>query len=80
LAYKADLTAIEQSLKKSLLALDTPLVLKVLSHYDNKRTLNRKLSALNAFFNFCYKQEFHHEQTKFRLSKIPKLLPKFLSF
>jgi len=34
----------------------------------------------NAFFDFCYKYQFNPEVTKLKLSKIPKLLPKFLSF
>ena len=79
-AYKSDLLGVENALKKSLIVLDTLSVLKIISEYKNKRTLNRKLSAINAFFDFCYKQQFHQEQTKFRLSKIPKLLPKFLEY
>jgi integrase/recombinase XerD len=79
-AYGSDLLSIETSLKKPLIELDSPSVLRILSSYENKRTLNRKLSSVNAFFDFCYKRQFSDETTKFRLSKIPKLLPKFLSF
>ncbi len=79
-AYGSDLSSIETSLKKPLIELDSPSVLRILSSYENKRTLNRKLSSVNAFFDFCYKRQFSDETTKFRLSKIPKLLPKFLSF
>jgi integrase/recombinase XerD len=79
-AYKSDLEAIEKKLQKPLIALNTQEVLRVLSEYDNKRTLNRKLSAVNAFFDFCYKEEFNTQHTKLKFAKIPKNLPKFLSY
>jgi len=79
-AYKSDLQNIEATLDKPLIKLDSKSLLNSLSSYSNKRTLNRKLSSVNAFFDFCYKQQFNHEKTKLKLSKIPKLLPKFLSF
>lgn len=79
-AYKGDLLSIEEKLQKSLINLDSVTLLSLLSNYSNKRTLNRKLSSVNAFFDFCYKHQFNHEQTKLKLSKIPKLLPKFLSY
>ena len=79
-AYKSDLQSIENSLQKPLISLDSTKVLQVLSTYENKRTLNRKLSSVNAFFDFCYKHQFSEEYTKLRLAKIPKLLPKFLSY
>ena len=79
-AYQSDLLNIETALQKDLIKLDSSSLLSYLSNYENKRTLNRKLSSVNAFFDFCYKQEFREQKEKFRLSKIPKLLPKFLSF
>jgi len=79
-AYKGDLEALETQLGKALITLDSSSLLHTLSVYENKRTLNRKLSSVNAFFDFCYKQQFSSEKTKLRFSKIPKLLPKFLSF
>ncbi len=79
-AYKSDLVSIENSLKKPIINLDSTKVLQILSTYENKRTLNRKLSSVNAFFDFCYRHHFNEELTKLRLAKIPKLLPKFLSF
>jgi len=77
-AYKADLLYIEDELQTPLLSLDSNTVLTLLSKYKNKRTLNRKLSAINAFFDFCYKSHFSEEKTKYKFAKIPKLLPKFL--
>ena len=79
-AYSSDLVMIEDTLSKPLLSLDSKIILELLSTYKNKRTLNRKLSSLNAFFNFCYKSHFSTEYSKIKLAKIPKLLPKFLSY
>ena len=79
-AYRSDLLFFEEKLQKPLIELDTKSLFFALEAYENKRTLNRKLSAVNAFFDFCYKSQFKEEKTKLRLSKIPKLLPKFLSY
>lgn len=79
-AYKSDLQAIEKSLCKPLIDIDSALLFNALSAYKNKRTLNRKLSCVNAFFDFCYKNQFSHEKTKLKFSKIPKLLPKFIPY
>ncbi|PNV82156.1 MAG: integrase [Sulfurimonas sp.] len=79
-AYQSDLVGLEEILKKPLIKLDSNLLFSALSMYKNKRTLNRKLSSVNAFFDFCYKSQFCGEKTKLKFSKIPKLLPKFLSY
>ena len=79
-AYKSDLCSLENDFLKPLISLDTKQLMGVLSSYKNKRTLNRKLSSVNAFFEFCYKQQFSSEKAKLKFAKIPKLLPKFLSY
>lgn len=79
-AYKSDLLFFEEKLKRPLIELDTAKLLSALEVYDNKRTLNRKLSSINAFFEFCYKAHFAEAKTKLRLAKIPKHLPVFLSY
>ncbi len=79
-AYSHDLDEIETKSKKALIVLDTASVLSTLQNYENKRTLNRKLSALNAFFAFCHQSRFTTERSKFSLAKIPKSLPKFLAY
>ncbi len=79
-AYKSDLVALEDALQKPLIKLDTNALFELLGRYKNKRTLNRKLSSINAFFDFCYKSQFVEKKTKLKFSKIPKLLPKFLPF
>ena len=78
-AYKSDLIHIENELQKPLINLNQESVFTFLSKYKNKRTLNRKLSCINAFFNFCYKNSFSNDKIKYKFAKIPKLLPKFLS-
>ncbi len=78
-AYKSDLLSIESEYKNPLITIDSKRLLNILSKYENKRTLNRKLSSVNTFFDFCYKNEFIDEKTKLKSAKIPKLLPKFLS-
>ncbi len=79
-AYMGDLLALEEAANKPLIDLDGEAVLALLFGYENKRTLNRKLSALNSFFDFCYKQRFQEEKLHFKSSKISKNLPKFLSY
>ncbi len=81
-AYKNDLLLIEVSCKRPLLELDETKLLKYLSQFENKRTLNRKLSSINAFYEFCH-LEFHsgkESRRKFKFSKIPSNLPKYLSY
>ena len=78
-AYKGDLQSIELDLEKPLISLDSTTLLSLLVKYKNKRTLNRKLSSVNAFFDFCYKNQYRDDQTKLKFAKIPKLLPKFLT-
>ncbi len=79
-AYKSDLLKIETQTGSKLLSLNSEKLLTSLSEYSNKRTLNRKLSSVNAFFDFCHKQHFSEKNNKFKFAKIPKLLPKFLSY
>ncbi len=79
-AYRHDLETLERSAKRPLIELESGDVLKLLGGIENKRTLNRKLSSLNAFFSFCHSRHFRREHTKFALAKIPKNLPKFLSY
>ena len=79
-AYESDLKSIETATSTPLIALKSDTVLQALCGIDNRRTLNRKLSTLNAFFTFCHKQHFIEEFAKFKLSKLPVSLPKYLSY
>jgi integrase/recombinase XerD len=78
-AYMGDLSSIETELDVPLIEIDSERLLELLAKYENKRTLNRKLSSINAFFDFCYSNDFLSQKTKLKSAKIPKLLPKFLS-
>ncbi|KIM10521.1 MAG: integrase [Sulfuricurvum sp. PC08-66] len=77
-AYTQDLVHIEEAARKPLISLEHKAVLGLVMHINNRRTLNRKLSALNAFFAYCFEATFASDKQKFRLSKIPKNLPHYL--
>ncbi len=79
-AYESDLLSLEEAAKKPLIELNSDEVFALLARYNNKRTLNRKLSSINSFFDFCHKNDFLDTKLHFKSSKIPKNLPKFLSF
>lgn len=78
-SYLGDLKQLETFSQKILTKLDTTDVLAFLATFDNKRTLNRKLSSINTFFHFCHVQQFSHEKIKIPMAKVPKNLPKYLS-
>ena len=79
-AYESDLRQLESDAKKPLIELGSDDVLKLLLHVNNKYSLNRKLSTINAFFSFCYKSHFMGDKRHFRLSKLPSKLPVFLEY
>lgn len=78
-SYISDLTQLEESTQKLLTKLETTDVLRFLATFENKRTLNRKLSSINAFFAFCHKHDFSHEKIKIPMAKVPRNLPKYVS-
>jgi integrase/recombinase XerD len=78
-SYLGDLKQLETFTEKTLTKLDTTDVLKFLATFENKRTLNRKLSSINTFFHFCHLQNFTHEKIKIPMAKVPKNLPKYVS-
>jgi integrase/recombinase XerD len=79
-AYSRDLVEIEQSALKALVEIDSNTVFQILGTLSNKRTLNRKLSAFNSFLDFCHRSRFDSVSSKFSLSKVPKNLPKYLTY
>lgn len=79
-AYGHDLGELEKITQKPLLELESASLFQALSLTENKRTLNRKLSALNSFLEFCHRSQFDSKLSKFRLSKVPKTLPHYLPF
>ena len=78
-AYKRDLIQFEEFIQKPIIEADTNDVIRFLSQIENKRSLNRKLSSINSFFDFAYKRNMVDEKLKIKQAKIPKNLPKFLT-
>lgn len=79
-AYTSDLSEIEEKSKKKLILMSSGELFECLGNIENKRTLNRKLSAYNSFLNFCYRSRFTSSPSKMTLAKVPKNLPKYLSY
>ncbi len=79
-AYKNDLLQFEEFSKKDAILTTSEDLISFLATIKNKRTLNRKLSSINAFYDFCIKSEFKKDRPNIKLSKIPKSLPKFLEY
>ncbi len=78
-SYLSDLTQLQETTAKPLTTLDTTDILAFLATFENKRTLNRKLSSINAFFAFCHLKSFAHQKIRIPMAKVPKNLPKYLS-
>lgn len=78
-SYLSDLTQLESTTTKTLTQLNTSDILAFLATFPNKRTLNRKLSSINAFFHFCHKHDFAHEKIKIPMAKLTQTLPTYLS-
>ena len=78
-AYKRDLIQFEDFLNKPIIEAESRDIIAFLSNIENKRSLNRKLSAINSFFDFAYKRELVDEKFKIKQAKIPKNLPKYLT-
>lgn len=79
-AYTKDLNQYEDFLEKEAINSTTEDLIAFLASIENSRTLNRKLSCVNSFFDFCLKSEFIGDKPKVKLSKTPKTLPKFIEY
>ncbi len=80
-SYISDLSSLQNFIgDKSLTSLKMEDVIEFLSQFTNKRTLNRKLSTINTFFRFCHEYNFEHSKLSIPMSKLPKNLPKYLSY
>ncbi len=80
-SYLSDLRQFHNFFKKQdILKLQTSDIFSFLTQFENKRTLNRKLSSINAFYDFCHKLEFTNTNINIPMAKVPKNLPKYLSF
>jgi len=79
-SYITDLKQLETQSSKTLLRLETVDILSFLSTFENKRTLNRKLSSINSFYHFCHRNDFTAMKIRIPMAKVPKNLPKYLSY
>ena len=80
-SYLSDLQQFHTFFKKQdILKLQTADIFAFLTQFENKRTLNRKLSSINSFYDFCHKLEFTNTNINIPMAKVPKNLPKYLSF
>ena len=80
-SYLSDLQQLELFFPKDdLYNLKTTDIFKFLIQFENKRTLNRKLSSINAFFDFCHKLNFTENSINIPMAKVSRNLPKYLSF
>jgi len=80
-SYMLDISQLQDFCRKDASRVNTDEIIAFLSLFENKRTLNRKLSSINQFFNFCHT---HHiiegKKPTITMAKLPQNLPKFLSF
>ena len=78
-AYTADLAQFESAVSKPLEKLDVSDIYDFLGRFSNKRTLNRKLSAVNRFLSWCHDHFYTDEALRVKSAKTPKNLPKYLA-
>ncbi len=85
--YKSDLIQFEEFLGKPIIEASSEDVIDFLSEIkkvengiiQNQRTINRKLSSINSFFKFAYKEDWSDKKLHIHQTKPPKQLPKYLS-
>ena len=74
-AYLNDITQFLDFSKKPLLKRDNSDIIEFLSQFENKRTLNRKLSSINRFYDFAKELDFSNIDLKIQSAKIENHLP-----
>jgi len=79
-AYLQDLSQLSDTFGGRLLDLGTDELLSWLAGFENKRTLNRKLASVNAFFSFCHSRRLREFAPRIPMAKLPRTLPKYLSY
>ncbi len=78
-AYLGDLRRLRER-HGDPLKLDTEQILAYLSTFENKRTLNRKLASINAFYRFCHQRKLSDKRLAIPMARLPRELPKYLSY
>jgi integrase/recombinase XerD len=79
-AYLHDLRQYREWTGKELLLCESSDIISFLSRFKNRRTLNRKLSSINSFYDFCHKKGLYEGGVKVQMAKVPATLPKYLSY
>jgi len=79
-SYVGDLLQYEQRMGESVDKIDADKAIRFLTRFSNKKTLNRKLSSINAFLHFCHSINLNVQKINIPMAKLPKSLPKFMSY
>jgi len=79
-AYSSDLCDFEKFVKKDIINTDIDSILSYLEKYTNQNSINRKLSAINAFFKFCEKEDFITKRPVLKQYKSHRELPILLEY
>ncbi len=80
-SYLLDIGQLQDFVQKDILFIQSDDIVSFLAQFDNKRTLNRKLSSINQFFDFAHRQSLATQsKPTIAMAKVPQTLPKYLSF
>jgi len=80
-SYLLDIGQLQDFAQKDILFVQSDDILSFLAQFDNKRTLNRKLSSINQFFDFAHRQSLATQsKPAISMAKVPQTLPKYLNF
>ncbi len=79
-AYMRDLREFARFYAGNLTEAGTEEILAFLATFSTPSTRNRKLSSINAFFDFCYRSEYVAVKPRLKLAKTTRTLPVFLEY
>ncbi len=79
-SYLSDIKQFMHYTTKDLHLVSSDEIISFLSQFENKRTLNRKLSSINSILDFLHEDGSTREKINIVSAKVPKSLPKFISF
>ena len=80
-AYMSDIEEFISKIDKNPLEVESMDILSYLANFSNKRTLNRKLSSINSFYDFCHREiDEDIEKPSIPMAKLPSTLPKYMSY
>jgi integrase/recombinase XerD len=79
-SYINDLKQYESLTGEDIIKIDIDKALRFLATFKNKKTLNRKLASINAFLHYCDSISYGVNSVNIPMAKLPKSLPKFMSY